>query len=119
MKIKLFLSLIIFFAFTAISPAFAQTSNEVSKAATEQTKLQVIKLKVSGINCSADCKDIQKEVSKMNGVTSCTLKGKPGATTAFEVVFDPTVVTEKDIRKIVEDTPGCTNPDSRPYKVKG
>ena len=54
----------------------------------------------------------------MNGVTSCKQVGKPTATSVFEVIFNPAIVTEKEIRKAVEDTPGCDNPDEKPYKVK-
>lgn len=96
--------------------ASAQTS---STPATSQTqKLQTIKIKVSGITCSGDCKDIQNSVAKLSGVASCKMIGKPSAKTMFEVSFDPAVVSEKEIRSKVEDTPGCENPNDRPYKVK-
>lgn len=118
MKSIYFNTLLLVFAFSIICSVSctAQTSKEQSQT-TAQT-LQTIKLKVSGITCSGDCKDIQKVVSKMNGVISCKQIGKPTATSVFEVIFNPTVVTEKEIRKAVEDTPGCDNPDEKPYKVK-
>lgn len=103
-------------AFFSALCSVAQTSKE-EPAAPAQT-LQTIKLKVSGITCGNDCKDIQKVVSKMNGVSSCKQKGKPSATSVFEVVFNPAVVSEKEIRKVVEDTPGCESPEQRPYKVR-
>ncbi|MFT3909655.1 MAG: hypothetical protein QM737_09535 [Ferruginibacter sp.] len=117
MNTKLF-SLVIALLFCFISVS-AQTSNQETVAVTGKQQTQTIKIKVAGINCSADCKDIQSTVAKMNGVTACSMKGKPGATTAFEVTFNPSLVSEKDIRTAVEGTPGCSNPDSRPYKVKG
>ena len=80
---------------------------------------QTIKLKVTGVGCANDCKDIQKSVTLLNGVASCTLVGKPAANSVFEVTFNPAVVSEKDIRSAVEGTGGCSNPDARPYKVKG
>lgn len=117
MKIRLFLPLFILLALFASASVSAQTST--GDIAAESQSSRTIKLKVGGINCSADCKDIQNEVKKVNGVTACTMKGKPGAVTSFEVTFDPSIVSETDIRKVVEATPGCSNPDSRPYKVKG
>ena len=117
MRIKLFLPLIVCIFSITIS-ASAQNANE-SSAKVEKQELQTVKLKVAGINCSADCKDIQNVVSKINGVTTCAMKGKPGTTTSFEVTFNPSLVSEVDIRKAVEGTAGCSNPDSRPYKVKG
>ena len=104
----------IFFA----ASASAQTTKTDATIAAQTQKLQTIKLKVGGITCSGDCKDIQKVVSKMNGVTSCKQIGKPAATSVFEVSFDPGVITEKEIRSKVEDTPGCDNPNEKPYKVK-
>lgn len=86
--------------------------------AASQQKNQTIKIKVSGITCSGDCKDIQKVVAKLNGVSSCKMIGKPSANSVFEVSFDPALVSEKEIRTAVEGTPGCDNPNDRPYKVK-
>lgn len=83
-----------------------------------QTK-QTIKVKVSGITCAGDSKDIQKSVEKVNGIIECKPVGKASATSVFEITFNPSIITEKEIRKAVEDTPGCENPDDRPYKVKG
>jgi copper chaperone CopZ len=97
------------------SSASAQTAGQPQAAV---QNLQTIKLKVSGITCSGDCKDIQKVLADIKGVNSSKHIGKPTATTLFEVTFNPAVVSEKELRKAVEDTPGCENPDDRPYKVK-
>lgn len=113
--VNTFLLLVVLTVACAI-PGMAQTSAEQPQA-TLQT-LQTVKLKVSGITCSADCKDIQKAVSTINGVRSCKQAGKPTATSVFEVTFDPAVVTEKEIYKVVEDTPGCGDAEDRPYKAK-
>lgn len=112
------LSLVLAITFTASLSACAQNPKEQNKTVAQTQKLQTIKLKVGGITCSGDCKDIQKVVSKMNGVTSCKQIGKPSATSVFEVSFNPAVITEKEIRSKVEDTPGCDNPNEKPYKVK-
>ena len=95
----------------------AQTSvNDTALIASKN--IRTVKLKVKGINCSADTKDIQREVSKLEGIVSCSLKGKPGAVTAFEVSYDPAKVSEKQILNAVEGTAGCSDPASRPYKGK-
>ena len=119
MKFNIFLSILILSTVGITPAAFGQTSREDQSVSVGKQQLQTIKLKVGGINCSADCKGIQNVVSKMNGVNTCVLKGKPGTTTSFEVKYDPSLVTEQDIRKVVEGTPGCSDPDSRPYIVKG
>ena len=118
MKSKFFYTLTLVLAFTFTASLSACGQNTKDQPNTVSQKLQTIKLKVGGITCSGDCKDIQKVVSKMNGVTSCKQIGKPSATSVFEVIFDPTLISEKEIRSKVEDTPGCDNPDEKPYKVK-
>lgn len=120
MKSKIFYSFLIGMFFTIALPqsSAAQTTTDQPVAASQTQKTQTVKIKVSGITCSGDCKDIQKVVSKVNGVTSCKMIGKPSANSVFEVSFDPAVVSEKEIRKAVEGTPGCDNPNDRPYKVK-
>ena len=112
------LTLALVFTLAASLSACAQNTKDQPNTVVQAQKLQTVKLKVGGITCSGDCKDIQKVVSKMNGVSSCKQIGKPSATSVFEIIFDPVVVSEKEIRSKVEDTPGCDNPDEKPYKVK-
>ena len=109
---------VLVFTFAASFSVKAQNTKDQPTTAAQSQKLQTIKLKVSGITCAGDCKDIQKVVANLNGVASCKQVGKPTATSVFEVTFNPAVVTEKEIRSKVEDTPGCENPTDRPYKVK-
>lgn len=96
----------------------AQTVQTSPSTTVQTQKQQTIKLKVSGITCSGDCKDIQKEVNKLNGIIAFKLLGKPAASSTFEITFDPAVVSEKEIRNKIEDTPGCEDPKDKPYKVK-
>lgn len=120
MKSKYFNALLLVFVLTGMFTVActAQTSKEKNQTIVQNPNVQTIKIKVGGITCSGDCKDIQKVVSKMNGVASCKQIGKPASTSVFEVSFNPSVVSEKDIRKVVEDTPSCDNPNEKTYKVK-
>ncbi|HPH92168.1 MAG TPA: hypothetical protein PLZ68_15220, partial [Ferruginibacter sp.] len=54
------------FSFACTITSMAQTPTKQPPAILQT--LQTVKLKVSGITCSADCKDIQKAVSEINGV---------------------------------------------------
>ena len=103
--------LVALFATTNI--AYSQT------ASTDQTtdNLKTLSVKVKGVGCATDCKTICSNVEKLDGVSSFTTV-KKGATTTFEAKYDPSLVTEEQINAAVENTGGCTNPDSRPYKVK-
>lgn len=120
MKSKFFfiLTLALAFTITASTSACAQTTKDGAKTVAETQTVETIKLKVGGITCSGDIKDIQKAVAKMEGVTNCRQVGKLSPTSVFEVSFNPAVISEKEIRKVVEATPGCDNPNEKPYKVK-
>lgn len=119
-KMKLFSRFIFFMLF--LPPVMAVNGFAQGEKAPTQNAAQAkqtIKVKVTGITCAGDSKDIQKSVGKVNGILECKLIGKASATSVFEITFNPAVVTEKEIRKALEDTPGCENPDDRPYRVKG
>jgi copper chaperone CopZ len=64
-----------------------------------------------------DVKTIASNIEKLAGVINCKAD-KPGATTSFELKFNPARVTEKEIVAAIENTGGCENPNDRPYKVK-
>ena len=60
---------------------------------------------------------IRTQVAKLEGVNSCEA-AKRGAVTSFVVQYDPAVVSAEAIHQAVEATPGCKNPNERPYRVK-
>jgi len=91
------------------------TSAQNTQPASPSTK--TITIKVKGINCSNDLKTIASNVEKLNGVTSCK-STKMGATSSFEVIYNPSQLAEKEIFTAIENTGGCENPADRPYKVK-
>lgn len=86
-------------------------------AAQAQTTDTAITVKVKGVGCATDIQMIQANVNKLKGVNTCETV-KTGATTSFEVFFDPNIVQKAGIVEAIEDTPGCEDPDTRPYKVK-
>lgn len=79
--------------------------------------IKVITYKVKGITCASDVKTIAGNIEKLSGIINCKAD-KPGATTNFELKFNPARVTEKEIVAAIENTGGCQNPNDRPYKVK-
>ncbi len=111
MKGILTLSIGLFFFFLSPSMVSAQTD------AGSATKSKTITVKVKGVGCSKDVKSIALSVEKLSGVSTCAV-GKKGATTTYDVTYDPTAVSKNQIESAIEDTPGCKNPNDRPYKVK-
>jgi copper chaperone CopZ len=79
--------------------------------------IQTITIKVTGVTCAGDLKTIASNVEKVEGVSTCKT-GKMGATSSFEVKYNPKKANIKDIHSAIENTGGCENPNDRPYKVK-
>lgn len=95
------------------------TTNQVfAQSVTQVTdNMKIITVKVKGITCANDLKTIAGNVEKVKGVTTCQA-GKQGATTTFEIQYNPIIVREQEIFAAIENTEGCENPNDRPYKVK-
>ena len=103
----------------SLTATYAQTRTNTTETTqqVEQEKVTVT-LKVSGVTCNHDLQTLRDKVAALNGVSSCETVGKRGVKTSFKIDYNPTVVTEKDIRVAFESTPGCADPDALPYKVK-
>jgi len=120
MKVLKFVSAVIGLLFMTAQFTYGQTSS--SATTTDATPVEVeanktLNVKVKGVGCSRDVKEINLSVARLQGVSHCkTLK--KGATTTFEVTFNPSITSEKDIYAAVEGTAGCSKQKSFPYKVK-
>ncbi len=86
-------------------------------APTPADSLKTVTIKVKGVTCSSDLKSIASNVEKLSGVIYCK-PGKASATSTFEVKYNPAIATEKQLYQAIEDTGGCSDPNTRPYKVK-
>jgi copper chaperone CopZ len=95
---------------------FAQTSNEEAQS-TETIKTLTAKVKVKGVTCATDIKTLTTNIEKLDGVTAC-IPGKHRPSTSFEIMYDPSLISEEEIHAAIEITAGCKNPDDRPYQIK-
>lgn len=102
----------------SVTATFAQTSNVNNTETTQQQEKETVVLKVSGVTCGHDLKTLSERLKAVDGVYNCETVGKRGVKTSFSVEYNPGVITEKDIRSAFESTPGCTDPNELPYKVK-
>lgn len=112
MKSSIVFSLVLFLLTMTSIEGQAQTINSPNA-----DTVKVTTYKVKGITCASDVKTIANNIEKLFGVFNCKAD-KPGATTSFELKFNPARVTEKEIIAAIENTGGCQNPNDRPYKVK-
>src|SRR5690554_3245559 len=114
MKITHIFTLAIAMLLAASTTTFAQSiSEEVQTTVTTET----LTTKVRGITCGTDVKTIAANVEKLEGVSACT-PAKTGPTTTYEIAYDPALVTEAEIKAAIQDTPGCKNPNDRPYTIR-
>ncbi|MFZ1451920.1 MAG: hypothetical protein WAT20_04415 [Ferruginibacter sp.] len=103
--------IIVVLIFTAIgNNSFATNKNQLTDS--------TITIKVKGVTCSADLKTLADNVKELKGVSDCK-PGKMGPTSVFKITFNPALVGTKEIYKAIENTGGCSDPNDRPYKVKG
>jgi len=93
---------------------FGQNNSDSTQVADSSITLEA---KVKGITCAHDLKTIAGNITKLNGVSSCEVV-KKGPTSTYRISYDPKLVTKKEIIAAIEDTPGCKDPNDRPYKVK-
>ena len=105
---KIIIALLVFTAIGNKSFAFN------NKPLTDST----ITIKVKGVTCSNDLKTLSDNVKELKGVSDCK-PGKMGPTSVFKITYNPALITTKDIYKAIENTGGCSDPNERPYKVKG
>ena len=117
MKLSNIFAFAIMLMVASTTVSYAQSKEETKQATQTTTTVKTITPKVKGITCGSDLKTITANIKKLDGVTSCET-GKVGATTAFTIVYDPTLVTEEQIHHAIQNTGGCKNPNDRPYKLK-
>ena len=98
------------------SVAFSQTVSS-TKSLQKADSTKTVALKVKGITCSTDLKMISANVEKLKGVSTCKAR-KTGPTTTFEIAYNPTLITEKEIQTAIQNTGSCERPDEKPYTIK-
>ena len=109
---------ILILSFLTIGFASNITSAQTeSKSLPKLESIETIEVKVKGVGCADDIKSIAASVENLAGVSRCKTI-KKGATTKFEVYMLPSMISKAAIHEAIEGTPGCKNPNDRPYKVK-
>ncbi len=103
----------------AFSVLLATANLAFSQTTTNQTidSLKTVTIKVKGITCSSDLFMISTNVEKVKGVSRCEAKNQ-GATTTFEVKYNPMWVNKEEISEAIKNTSSCENPDEKPYTIK-
>jgi copper chaperone CopZ len=98
--------------------AFVQTSYSQTKDNTQTENDTTITIRVAGITCGNDLPIICKRVNKEKGVADCIASSEAGATTKFNVTYNPELISYQQIVDAVQDAPSCNYPNEKPYRVK-
>ena len=114
MKNKFFNVLALFICFT-FSFALQSCGQNIRTQKNDSIKTDTII--VSGITCGMDLKIISGNLEKQKGISSC-IAGKAKVATAFIVKYNSSEISKETIEKVIEESPDCTFPDQKPYKVK-
>lgn len=80
--------------------------------------IKVLVISVSNLHCNNDMPTIKRQLLNRDGIDEVSFTEIKGERSEFRVSYHSSVTTPKDIEAAIEDTPGCDDPASRPYKVK-
>lgn len=106
---KTIISIIVLFIVTGITHLASAQFNNTLKTAT---------IKIKGISCSMDLPIIKKKLVNEEGIDDVTYSEVKSEAAFFTIKYHTAIITEKQIRAVIENAPGCDNPEEKPYKVK-
>lgn len=92
------------------------TSNFAKAQANDTLKIATIKIK--GISCTMDLPIIKKKLVNEDGIEDITYSEVKSEAVVFTVKYHTAIITEKQIKTVIENAPSCDNPEEKPYKVK-
>jgi copper chaperone CopZ len=99
---------------------FAFIASFISFTTTAQTadSLVTTTIKVVNLHCNNDMPTIKKQLQNQEGVDEISFTEINGDKSVFTISYHTSAITQSQIEKVIESTPGCDDPYSRPYKVK-
>ncbi len=99
---------VVLLVFLISSSLKAQTGEAVKKAI----------IKVGNIHCDNDMPTIKKYLLNKDGIYDVTYTDRVHSASMFTITFQSDVVNQMQIEEAIEATPGCDDPDDRPYRVR-
>ncbi len=80
--------------------------------------LKEITIKVTNLHCGNDMPTIKKKLLNEPGVEEIRFTDIAGETSVFTIRYHTSAISQGEIEKAIESTPGCDNKDETPYRVK-
>lgn len=107
MKTILTTLLIIIFSITATDKSFAQQDSEIKKT----------NIRVRNLHCDDDMPTIKTQLLKQDGVMEVSYTVRKSGMAIFSIKYHEAGVDKVAIEKFIEDTPGCDDKSTKPYRV--
>lgn len=103
----------IFFLLAAIL-----TISFASTAQTTADSLKRITIKVSNLHCINDMPTIKKQLLNQDGIEEVTFTDINASISVFTINYHTSAISQEQIEKAIESTPGCDDKSEMPYRVK-
>ncbi|MCY4781661.1 hypothetical protein ORI89_18555 [Sphingobacterium sp. UT-1RO-CII-1] len=108
MKTILTTLLIAFISVISFNNSFAQE---------QAAEIKKTNIRVRNLHCNNDMPTIKAQLLKQDGVMDVTFTERKTEMSVFTIKYHEGAVDKNAIEKFIEDTPGCDDKSSRPYKV--
>ena len=91
----------------------------ISQAKAQSTDtLKSMTLKIGNLTCDGDMPTIQKNLLNQDGIDEVMFTSRKKEASTFTVLFHSAATDADNIKLAVENTPGCDDPDEKPYRVQ-
>lgn len=87
-----------------------------ASAQTDSVKKAVIK--VTNLHCGNDMPTIKKQLLNREGIDEVAFTDIVRETSVFTITYHTSATTQEQIEQAIEQTPGCDDKGTTPYKVK-
>lgn len=108
MKTILTTLLIAFFSIISLNNTFAQQ---------QDAELKKTSIRVRNLHCDDDMPTIKTQLLKQDGVMDVTYTSRKSEMAVFTIKYHEAAVDRVAIEKFIEDTPGCDDKSTKPYRV--
>jgi len=89
---------------------------DTASAQTDSLKKAVIT--VSNLHCNNDMPTIKKQLLNQDGIEEVDFTSIAGTSSVFTISYHSSAISQEQIERSIESTPGCDDKSEMPYKVK-
>lgn len=87
-------------------------------AAQAPDSLKTAIITVGNLSCNNDMPTLKKQLLNQEGIDEITFTAIQNGKSEFTILYHSSATNLEQIERCIEATPGCDNPNTKPYKVK-